>query len=257
MITLSHKPNTLPPSSINPYGYLIDDNGTDTGTPIDIYTCADQHVFFDALIYTANGSTGPDFDNLANTIAPANNLPDNAINGLQLPVALFRIIQTYCRYLIGLFKADQATVNAGTDDINYVTSLKLTTFINSKFGAWIQDASITNWIASSTNPLRPSNASVWYKIVGKTLFCSFEASGTSTNGTQNQMQYTFPTSIRRSLQTATHSSATWITINSTGAVAQLAIVDNGTSLSIFINAQSAYTSGVSVASTGNFTINID
>ena len=74
MIALANKTNVDNTNANYPFGKLINDTGTNNGTPIDEQVYNDIHQFFEKLMFEA-GIT-------------ANNLPDNDTNGYQLYNAL-------------------------------------------------------------------------------------------------------------------------------------------------------------------------
>jgi hypothetical protein len=162
MIPLKNKANTdynntAAPLSTYPYGNIRDDPGDNSGTAVNKVNHADFHQFFAKLMdMTSNPyriftkiqagilqPSGPETG-----CAPANNLPDNATNGFQYIQALFVLIGTHVLNFI----ADQTTVNAGTDDMYYVTSLKLNTYLK-KALSWVTISYGTNWSAN-TNDLQ-------------------------------------------------------------------------------------------------------
>lgn len=73
MIKLADKPNTDPGNPVFNYGSLIDDDGSDNGTPVNLIVYSDIHQFFETLMQYA-GMT-------------ANGLLDNDDNGYQLIAA--------------------------------------------------------------------------------------------------------------------------------------------------------------------------
>lgn len=78
MIRLANKTNAGSPTSTWPFGKIVNDPGTNTGSPVDEQAYQDIHQFFEKLFDTS-GLT-------------ANNLPDNFDNGFQLYQALQKII---------------------------------------------------------------------------------------------------------------------------------------------------------------------
>lgn len=73
MIKLADKPNTAPGNPTFNYGSLIDDDGSDNGTPVNLIVYSDIHQFFETLMQYS-GLT-------------ANGLLDNDDNGYQLLAA--------------------------------------------------------------------------------------------------------------------------------------------------------------------------
>lgn len=73
MIKLEDKPNVQAPSSSYAYGNIIDDTGTENGTPLNQLVHADFHQFF-AKMFDAS---------VASNLIASNGLPENDDNGYQ------------------------------------------------------------------------------------------------------------------------------------------------------------------------------
>jgi len=115
--------NTNAPLSEYPRGDIRDDPGDDSGTALNRLNHADWHQFFDYLMSFAVSGSASAVAALAALAGAPNGLPDNSVNGYQLVYAYLKT----AGLVVQSFIADQTTVNTGTDDVNYVTSLKLQT----------------------------------------------------------------------------------------------------------------------------------
>jgi hypothetical protein len=117
-IGLQNKPNVdNSQPGVYPYGTLIDNDGSNNGTPVNRLVYDDLHQFFERIM----GLVG----------LPPNGSPDNLTNGFQLVEAL----ELYVRDTLiasetqrgSVERATQAEVDAGTDPVRYITPLTLNT----------------------------------------------------------------------------------------------------------------------------------
>lgn len=82
-IRLRSKTNVDAPDGEYPYGNIVDDDGSENGTPVDKEVYADIHQFFARLMEYAIENAVDGFD--------WNELPDNAYDGFQYFEALLRV----------------------------------------------------------------------------------------------------------------------------------------------------------------------
>lgn len=175
-IKLSNKPNVEAPSPTYPFGSIMDNDGSDNGTPVNRIVYSDIHQFFESLM--ASGGI------------IHNGLPDNGVNGFQFLEALIKVIRgTYATETQSgtLEIATQAETDTGTDDGKIVTPKKLKDKLDDVFGAWQLRSDISDVTVSGGSGIVVSACNIKYKILGKVMhmIVSFQVQNTTAPSSFN------------------------------------------------------------------------